>query len=95
MATNTCEKISCKYCSLTAIVKYDTAPSVSGKRRQRYRCCVCNRTFVDGDSRVVDAVVYGLFNWLIACVPTSEYPPISTTLGDRRYVQDSSKRIYR
>ena len=49
MTTNTCEKISCKHCSPTAIVKYGTAPSVSGKRRQRYLCCVCNRTFVDGD----------------------------------------------
>ena len=51
MTTNTCEKISCKHCSSTAIVKYGTAPSVSGKRRQRYLCCVCNRTFVDGDRR--------------------------------------------
>ena len=53
MTTNTCEKISCKYCSSTAIVKYGTAPSVSGKRRQRYQCCVCNRIFVDGDRRYV------------------------------------------
>lgn len=29
MTTNTCEKISCKHCSSTAIVKYGTAPSVS------------------------------------------------------------------
>lgn len=53
MSTNTCEKISCKHCSSTVIVKHCTAPSVSGKRCQRYRCCVCNRTFVDGDRRYV------------------------------------------
>lgn len=51
MTTNTCEKISCKHCSPTVIVKYGTVPGVSGKRRQRYLCCVCNRTFVDGDRK--------------------------------------------
>ena len=51
MTTDTCEKISCKHCSSTTIVKHGTAPSVSGKRRQRYLCCTCNRTFVDGDRR--------------------------------------------
>lgn len=51
MNIDTFEKISCKYCLSTVIVKNGTASSKFSTRCQRYLCCTCNRTFVVGDRR--------------------------------------------
>lgn len=44
MATDSNELTPCKYYSSYAVIKHGTRNSKSSEIRQRYLCCICNRT---------------------------------------------------
>lgn len=56
MTTDSNEQVLCKHCSSSAVIKHGTRRTKSGKIRQRYLCCLCNRTSSIGDRRFTQDV---------------------------------------